>query len=48
MGKNMNGAYKKHSKTLIFQLGDGGQIISGDDQLKSYITQYYKVVFVPS
>jgi hypothetical protein len=38
----------KHLKTHIFQLEDGNQIIKGDDQLKEYITQYYKGLFGPN
>jgi hypothetical protein len=41
-------AFGKHRKTHIFQLEDGGQITSEDDQLKSYTTQYYKGLFGPS
>ena len=35
----------KHSKTRIFQLEDGGKIIKGDEQLKKYITDYYRGLF---
>jgi hypothetical protein len=38
----------KHRKTSISQLEDGGQIIRGEEQLKSYITEYYKGLFGPS
>jgi hypothetical protein len=38
----------KHRKTRIFQLEDNGQIIKGDENLKSYITQFYKTLFGPS
>jgi hypothetical protein len=38
----------KHRKTRISQLEDGGQIIRGEEQLKSYITDYYKGLFGPS
>jgi hypothetical protein len=41
-------AIGKHRKTHIFQLEDGGQMTSEDDQLKSYIIQYYKGMFGPS
>jgi hypothetical protein len=41
-------ANRKHKKTSIHQLEDGGQIIRGDEQLKSYITDYYKGLFGPS
>jgi hypothetical protein len=37
----------KHRKTRIFQLEDGGQTISGDAELKKYITTYYKDLFGP-
>jgi hypothetical protein len=29
----------------IFQLEEDGQIIYGDEQLKSYITEYYRYLF---
>jgi hypothetical protein len=32
----------------IFQLEDGDHIIKGDDQLKEYITRYYKGLFGPN
>jgi len=35
----------RHRKTRIFQLEDGNNIISGDAQLKEYITCYYKNLF---
>jgi hypothetical protein len=35
----------RHRKTRIFQLQDGGENISGDDNLKTYITRYYKGFF---
>jgi hypothetical protein len=35
----------KHRKTRIFQLENEGQIIRGDDQLKNYITEYYRGKF---
>lgn len=37
----------KHRKTTIFQLQDGNQIISGDNELKKFITTYYKGLFGP-
>jgi hypothetical protein len=37
----------KHRKTRIFQLQDGNQTISGDAELKQYITTYYKDLFGP-
>lgn len=37
----------KHRKTRIYQLQDGDHIISGDDELKKYITTYYKGLFGP-
>ncbi len=37
----------KHRKTRIFQLQDGDQLISGDANLKSNITTYYKGLFGP-
>jgi hypothetical protein len=40
-----NGRYRK---THIFQLEDGNVIITGDTQLKSHITSYYKILFGPS
>jgi hypothetical protein len=38
----------KHRKTRIFKLDNNGQIIKGDENLKSYITQFYKTLFGPS
>jgi hypothetical protein len=38
----------KHRKMRIFQLKDGDHIIKGDDQLKEYITRYYKGLFGPN
>ena len=38
----------KHRKTRIFQLEDDGKIIKGDEQLKKYITDYYRGLFGPS
>ena len=38
----------KHRKTRIFQLEDGDRIISGDVELKKYITTYYKQLCGPS
>jgi hypothetical protein len=35
----------RHRKTRIFQLEDGNNLISGDAQLKKYITSYYKNLF---
>ena len=35
----------KHKKTRIYKLQDGNHIISGDDELKKYITTYYKGLF---
>ena len=37
----------KHRKTRIYQLHDGDHIIRGDEQLKKYITTYYKGLFGP-
>ncbi len=37
----------KHTKTRIFQLQDGDQLINGDANLKSHITTYYKGLFGP-
>jgi hypothetical protein len=36
----------RHMKTRIFQLQDGENIISGEDELKKHITSYYKGLFV--
>ena len=38
----------KHRKTRIFQIQDGNQVISGDKELKKFITTYYKDLFGPS
>ena len=38
----------KHRKTRIFQLEDGDKIIKGDEELKKYITNYYRGLFGPS
>ena len=38
----------RHQKTHIFQLEDVTYIIKGDEQLKTYITQYYKGLFGPN
>jgi hypothetical protein len=35
----------KNRKQRIFQLEEDGQIINGDDQLKNYITEYYRGLF---
>jgi hypothetical protein len=40
-------ANEKHRKTWIFQLEEGGQIIKGGENLKTYITNYYKGLFGP-
>ena len=37
----------KHRKTRIYKLQDGNHIISGDEELKNYITTYYKGLFGP-
>jgi hypothetical protein len=37
----------RHRKTRIFQLQGGSSIISGDNELKKYITSYYKNLFGP-
>jgi hypothetical protein len=37
-----NGRHRENKK---FQLEDGGRRISGDDELKKYITSYYKGLF---
>jgi hypothetical protein len=37
----------KHRKTRIFQIQDGNQVISGDRDLKKFITTYYKGLFGP-
>ena len=38
----------KHMKTRIYKLQDGNHTVSGDDELKKYITTYYKGLFGPS
>jgi hypothetical protein len=38
----------KHRKTRIFELEEGSQIIKGENELKSYIIDYYKGFFGPS
>ena len=38
----------KHRKTRIYKLQDGNHTVSGDDELKKYITTYYKGLFGPS
>ena len=38
----------RQRKTRIFQLEDGENTITGDDQLKEHITSYYKNLFGPS
>jgi len=38
----------KHRKQYIYQLEREDGIIVGDEQLKSYITYYYKGLFGPS
>jgi hypothetical protein len=35
----------KHRKTRIFQLRDNDKVVEGDEQLKKYITKYYKGLF---
>lgn len=35
----------RHRKTRIFQLQEGGENISGEENLKKYITRYYKGLF---
>ena len=35
-------------KTRIFQLEDGDKVIKGDEELKKYITNYYRGLFGPS
>jgi len=37
----------KHRKTRIFQLDQEEGVISGDTELKKYITKYYKNLFGP-
>jgi hypothetical protein len=37
----------RHRKTCIFQLQDGSRNICGDNELKKYITLYYKNLFGP-
>jgi hypothetical protein len=36
----------KRRKSHIFQLEDGDRIIKGEEPLKSYITDYYKIYLV--
>jgi hypothetical protein len=36
-----------HRKTRIFELEDGGRKICGDEELKKYMTLYYKGLFGP-
>ena len=38
----------KHWKTRIFQLEDGDKIVQGYEELKKYITHYYRGLFGPS
>jgi hypothetical protein len=40
-------ANRKHRKTQNFQLQEGNHVIKGDEQLKTYITEYYKSLFGP-
>jgi hypothetical protein len=37
----------RHRKSRIFQVQNGSQIISGDDDLKKYIISYYQGLFGP-
>jgi hypothetical protein len=37
----------KHRKTRIYQLQDGNKTITGDKELKKYITSYYSSLFGP-
>jgi hypothetical protein len=37
----------KHRKTRIYQLQDGNKTITGDKELKKYITSYYRSFFDP-
>jgi hypothetical protein len=37
----------KHRKTRIFQLHEGNHVITGDEDLKTYITEHYKNLFGP-
>jgi hypothetical protein len=39
---------RKHRKSQIFGLSDGDRTIRGNEPLKSYITDYYKILFGPS
>jgi hypothetical protein len=41
-------ANEKYRKTRIFQLEEGDQIIKGEEELQTYITEYYKGLFGPS
>jgi hypothetical protein len=38
----------KHRKTRIFQLQHEDKIVEGDNELKNYITTYYKDLFGPT
>jgi hypothetical protein len=38
----------KHRKTRIFSLDQEEGVIEGDENLKKYITNYYKGLFGPS
>jgi hypothetical protein len=38
----------KYQKTSIFKLEEGDQIIKGEEELQTYITEYYKGLFGPS
>jgi mannosylglycoprotein endo-beta-mannosidase len=38
----------KHRKTRIYKLLDGERLITGDVELKQYITSYYKSLFGPT
>jgi hypothetical protein len=40
-------ANERHRKSQIYQLQDGSHNISGDTELKKYITSYYKGLFGP-
>jgi hypothetical protein len=37
----------RHQKSRIYQVQDGSHNISGDTELKKYITSYYKGMFGP-
>jgi hypothetical protein len=37
----------KHRKIWIFQLHEGNHVITGDEEPKTYITEYYKTLFGP-